>query len=181
MATSARIATAAYVPPGATAAPASISWASQAGPTGSSTVTAQIVDATGGVDSSSLTQYFTIPYIDAHTLSYPTWRYAYILWIAVGGGLVLWSIAYHLSGTRTGGSALGAWFRKWSIRRITWTKRVGGGDATVGASEKGDDAARGRKKVIWASPTYAQMICVVILIVVAVLASFAGDDYIKVR
>ncbi|GJN90577.1 hypothetical protein Rhopal_003589-T1 [Rhodotorula paludigena] len=179
MATSARVATAAYVPPGATAAPSSISWASQAGPTGSSTATAQIVDATGGVDSSSLTQYFTIPYIDAHTLSYPTWRYAYILWIAIGGGLVLWSIAYHLSGTRTGGSALGAWFRKWSVRRMTWTKRVGGGDAAVGASEKGDDAARGRKKVIWASPTYAQMICVAILIVVAVLASFAGDDYIK--
>ncbi|GAA6058177.1 hypothetical protein JCM3770_004081 [Rhodotorula araucariae] len=185
---SAVLATGTYVPPGArtsaaaaaatTTAKASISFASKAGPTGTATSSAQIVDATGGVDSSSLLQYFTRPYIDAHTLSKPTWRYAYILWFAIIGTLLLWSLAYHLSGssTRTGGSALGAWFRKWGIRRITWTRRVGG--ATSAAEEKGGDAARSRKKVIWSSPTVAQMLAVFTLIAVAILASFVGDDYI---
>ncbi|BGP48271.1 hypothetical protein JCM10450v2_004143 [Rhodotorula kratochvilovae] len=185
---SAVLATGAYVPPGArttaaaaaatTTAKASISFASKAGPTGTATSSAQIVDATGGVDSSSLLQYFTRPYIDAHTLSVPTWRYAYILWFAIGGALLAWSAVYHLSGssTRTGGSALGAWFRKWGIRRITWTRRVGG--AGSAAEEKGGDAARSRKKVIWSSPTVAQMLAVFTLIAVAVLASFVGDDYI---
>jgi len=187
-------ATVAYVPPDArttaaaaagatTTAKASISFASQAGRTGAGTATssALVADATGGVDSSSLLQYFTRPYIDAHTLSKPTWRYAYILWFVIVGILVLWSVAYHLSGssTRTGGSALGAWFRKFSIRRITWTRRVGAGGA---AAEKGEAAkGTGRKKVVFASPTVAQMIAVATLIVIAILASFLGDDYIKVR
>ncbi|BGP16347.1 hypothetical protein JCM10213v2_004349 [Rhodosporidiobolus nylandii] len=106
------------------AARTSVSYAQVASQTYTGTVTtsAQIVDSTGGVDSSSLLEYFTKPYLDAHTLSIPTWRYAYILWFAIVGILILWSIAYHLSGTGTGGSALGAWFRKWSIRRITWTR-----------------------------------------------------------
>ncbi|GAA5896172.1 hypothetical protein JCM8208_007549 [Rhodotorula glutinis] len=189
---SAVYATVSYIPPGArttaaaaagatTTAKASISFASQAGKTGAGTATssALVADATGGVDSSSLLQYFTRPYLDAHTLSKPTWRYAYILWFAIMGILVLWSLAYHLSGssTRTGGSALGAWFRKWSIRRITWTKRVGAGGT---AAEKGETAkGTGRKKVVWASPTVAQMIAVATLIVIAILASFLGDDYIK--
>lgn len=192
MSTSAVLATASYVPPGArttaaaaaatTTTKASISFASKAGATGAGTATssALVADATGGVDSSSLLQYFTRPYIDAHTLSKPTWRYAYILWFAIPGTLLLWSAAYHISGssTRTGGSAVGAWFRKWSIRRITWTRRVGSGGGSGAAAEKGD-GARSRKKVVWASPTVAQMIAVATLIVVAILASFVGDDYIR--
>ncbi|GAA5820025.1 hypothetical protein JCM11251_005451 [Rhodosporidiobolus azoricus] len=169
-----------------------ISWASRYTPTGTAaslsytgtvTTSAQIVDSTGGVDSSSLLEYFTKPYLDAHTLSIPTWRYAYILWIAIAGTLVLWSLIYHLSGSgsRTGGNAVGAWFRKWSIRRITWTKRVGG----AGAAEKGVGGVGGagegettRKKVVFASPTFAQIIAVLVLVGLALCVSFIGDDYI---
>ena len=184
----------AYVPPYATktttataAAGTSISFAQIATPSagssgggGTATMTAPITDSTGGVNANSLLDYFTKPYIDAHTLSLPTWRYTYILWFAILGTLIVWSIAYNLSGTGTGGSALGAWFRKWSIRRITWTKRVG---AKGGKAEEGHSPGTTgtRRKVIFASPTVAQMIAVGVLILVALLCSFVGDDYIAVR
>ncbi|GAA5975943.1 hypothetical protein JCM11641_002845 [Rhodosporidiobolus odoratus] len=155
--------------------------------TGSVTTSAQIVDSTGGVDSSSLLEYFTRPYLDAHTLSIPTWRYAYILWFIIIGTLILWSTVYHLSGTGTGGSAIGAWFRKISIRRITWTRSVGGSSGSGGRSkvgidpsavEEGTGASRTRKKVVWASPTLAQVVAVLVLIGAALCVSFIGDDYI---
>ncbi|GEM09818.1 ferric reductase transmembrane component 2 precursor [Rhodotorula toruloides] len=182
----------AYIPPFATRATTtaaaaatgttgSLSFARIASQTGSATTTAQIVDSTGGVDSSSLLLYFTRPYIDAHTLSMPTWRYAYILWFAIVGALIVWSAVYRLAGTGTGGSALGAWFRKWSIRRITWTKKVGGtgADSGTGEAEKGAQGTTGvRKKVVSASPTFAQMIAVGVLVLIALLVSFVGDDYI---
>ncbi|GAA5858165.1 hypothetical protein JCM1840_001066 [Sporobolomyces johnsonii] len=184
-----------YVPPFAAttagtaaggSASTSISFAHVASATGTGTATssASIVDSTGGVDSSSLLQYFTIPYIDAHSLSVPTYRYAYMLWFILLGILIIWSAAYHLSGTRTGGSSLGAWFRKWSIRRITWTKRVGGGGAKEVGKVQEEGGGRGattqttRKKVIWASPTFAQMITIGVLVVAALCLSFVGDDYI---
>ncbi|GAA5925650.1 ferric reductase family protein [Sporobolomyces koalae] len=183
-----------YVPPFATAAPTAgsgggsnagtgisfASIASRTAGTGTATSSAVIVDSTGGVDSSSLLEYFTKPYIDAHSLSIPSYRYAYILWFVIAGTLILWSIAYHLSGTGTGGSSLGAWFRKWSIRRITWTKRVGA--ASANESGPGHETARGtqttRKKVVWASPTFAQTITVLVLIASALCLTFIGPDYI---
>ncbi|GAA6040169.1 hypothetical protein JCM8097_004161 [Rhodosporidiobolus ruineniae] len=189
--------TGAYVPPGATTTAAAVasksasySFAAVAGTgtgTATATQTAAVADATGGVDSSSLLEYFTRPYLDAHTLSLPTWRYAYILWFVIVGTLILWSAVYHLARFSSGGSALGAWFRKWSIRRITWTKTVGGSEKggkqasqfgldQTGVQEGG--AARTRKKVVWASPTLAQTIPLVVLVAAALCVSFIGDDYI---
>ncbi|GAA5947950.1 hypothetical protein JCM3765_007042 [Sporobolomyces pararoseus] len=178
-----------YSAPFATAAPTAsaaagggttgISFASVASRTagsGTATSSAVIVDSTGGVDSSSLLEYFTKPYIDAHSLSIPSYRYAYILWFVIAGTLILWSIAYHLSGTGTGGSSLGAWFRKWSIRRITWTRRVGKESANT--QEEGKGTSSTRKKVVWASPTFAQTITVSVLIASALCLTFIGDDYI---
>ncbi|GAA5993813.1 hypothetical protein JCM5350_007858 [Sporobolomyces pararoseus] len=150
--------------------------ASRTAGTGTATSSAVIVDSTGGVDSSSLLEYFTKPYIDAHSLSIPSYRYAYVLWFVIAGTLILWSIAYHLSGTGTGGSSLGAWFRKWSIRRITWTKRVGKESGSM--QEEGKGTSTTRKKVVWASPTFAQTITVSVLIASALCLTFIGDDYI---
>ncbi|KAK4054460.1 hypothetical protein OIV83_000954 [Microbotryomycetes sp. JL201] len=139
----------------------------------SATTPIRIVDATGGVDSSSLLQYFTIPYIDAHTLSPPTWRYAYILWFVVLGTLVIWSVAHRLAGSGRGGSALGAVFRKFFVRRITITKKKKELDA-----ETGKKVAIGRKGVRFASPTFAQILTIMALIATAVCLSFVGPDYI---
>lgn len=104
-----------------------------------------------------------------------------MLWFVIAGILILWSIAYHLSGTGTGGSSIGAWFRKWSIRRMTWTKRVGGAGKETGKNqEEGRDAQATRKRVVWASPTFAQTITVLVLIGSALCLTFIGDDYIAV-
>lgn len=116
------------------------------------------------------------PYIDAHTLSIPTWRYAYILWFVVVGTLVIWSLAYHLSGASHGGTAWGAWFRKYSIRRIAIRGKTKRKDA-----EGGKSVVVGRKSVRWASPTFAQMAVVIALVAVALCLSFVGPDYISVR
>lgn len=69
---------------------------------------------------------------------------------------------------------MGAWFRKYSIRRIA-----------VGGKVKRKDAEGGEKKVVrskirFASPTYAQMATIVGLIGVALCLSFIGPDYIAV-
>ncbi|KAK4053901.1 hypothetical protein OIO90_003738 [Microbotryomycetes sp. JL221] len=143
----------------------------------SATTPIRIVDATGGVDSSSLLQYFTIPYIDAHTLSPPTWRYAYILWFVVIGTLVVWSIAHRLAGSGTGGTAVGALFRKYFVRRITFTKKKKLTDAEYDVST-GKHVQVGRKGVRFASPTFAQILTILALIVTSVCLSFVGPDYI---
>ncbi|KAM0791379.1 hypothetical protein ACM66B_005844 [Microbotryomycetes sp. NB124-2] len=140
----------------------------------SATTSIRIIDATGGVDSSSLLQYFTIPYIDAHTLSPPTWRYAYILWFVVVGTLVIWSVAHRLAGSGRGGSAFGAICRKFFVRRITITKKKKQLDA-----ETGKKIAVGRKGVRFASPTFAQILAISALIATAVCLSFVGPDYIS--
>ncbi|KAI5480795.1 ferric reductase transmembrane component 2 precursor [Pseudohyphozyma bogoriensis] len=175
-----------YVPPFATATAAattaaaaagtSLSFASVASYSGASsgtkTTSASIVDATGGVDSSSLLEYFTKPYLDAHVLSRPSWRYSYIFWIIVVFTLVVWSLAYQLSGP--GGGAVGAWFRKWSIRRIAF-----GGKLVP--TKDGVEPAKGdrRRTRMWASPTIAQMMAVVGLIGLALGLSLIGPDYIS--
>lgn len=177
------IATTADVPPLAAtsraaitaAGTATLSFASIGSFAGSSpTRTASIaVNTQGVVDSSSLLYYFTIPYIQAHSLSYPTWRYAYILWILTIGTLVLWSIATHAVG-KGGRGTLGAWFRKWSIRRITFE----GKGSQRGQGSEGQE--RRVRKRSWASPTIAQMLAVAGLIVMAVCLTVIGNDYIKV-
>ncbi|OAV97662.1 hypothetical protein PTTG_01140 [Puccinia triticina 1-1 BBBD Race 1] len=40
--------------------------------------------------------YFIVPYLDAHVLSPPSWRYAYIFWLFIPAVLVLWTLAYQL-------------------------------------------------------------------------------------
>ncbi|KAM0753167.1 hypothetical protein T439DRAFT_378880 [Meredithblackwellia eburnea MCA 4105] len=138
--------------------------------TGTATKTASIVDATGGVDSSSLLQYFYIPYSDAHSLSPPSWRYAYIMWMVLYGLLILWSIASHLS--PPGSGRFGAILRKYSIRRIVFS-----GKRKLGEQPKVNK--KGVRKRMVASPTIAQMFAIVALIALAFCLSLIGPDYLK--
>lgn len=90
-----------------------------------------------------------------------------MLWMAVVGTLVLWSIASHASGN---GGFVSAAFRKVGILRIAWgtgrrTEKSGGKTRTVG--KKG-----------WFSPTVGQMTAIVLLIGMAVCLSVLGDNYI---
>lgn len=67
---------------------------------------------------------------------------------------------------------MGAWFRKYSIRRISWGGKVK-------RDVEGKTVGKG-SRVRWASPTYAQMATIVGLIGVALCLSLVGPDYIAV-
>ncbi|PLW29817.1 hypothetical protein PCASD_25485 [Puccinia coronata f. sp. avenae] len=41
--------------------------------------------------------YFIVPYLDAHVLSPPSWRYAYIFWIFIAALLTIWTVAFQLT------------------------------------------------------------------------------------
>lgn len=56
----------------------------------------------------------------------------------------------------------------------------GTGKETGKVTEEGRDAQATRKKVVWASPTFAQTITVLVLIGSALCLTFIGDDYIAV-
>ncbi|KAL8278190.1 hypothetical protein RQP46_009363 [Phenoliferia psychrophenolica] len=163
-----------YHPPFATttASPsfASIGTLSYGGGTATSAAAAasstSIVDTNGGVNADSLLAYFTIPYLDAHSLSPPSWRYAYILVMVLMGIGALWSLAFQLSPHLRGG--IDASFRKFTIRRA-----VIGGKKSVGP---GGQEKRSRMR---ASPTIAQMLAIASLIVLAVCLSVIGPDYIS--
>ncbi|SCV72183.1 BQ2448_4877 [Microbotryum intermedium] len=155
--------------------------------TGTATATAagkpthtSIISTDGGIDSTSLLQYFTKPYIDAHSLSVPTWRYAYILWFAIAGVLIFWSLVYQLSGASKG-SALGAFFRKYSIKRfVIQTKKPK--KAKKGSMEEGRPApVVSRSRVRLASPTYAQIAVLLALVALSCCLSFLGVSYINPR
>lgn len=68
---SATVATVAYVPPHATAAPSTFTGTPTAVNFGTSTAQPGNTDV--------YLYYFIVPYLDAHVLSPPSWRYAYIV------------------------------------------------------------------------------------------------------
>ncbi|SCZ88186.1 BZ3500_MvSof-1268-A1-R1_Chr2-1g04245 [Microbotryum saponariae] len=139
-----------------------------------------IISTDGRIDSTSLLEYFTKPYIDAHSLSVPTWRYAYILWFAIAGVLILWSLVYQLSGASRG-SALSALFRKYSIKRfVIQTKKPK--KAQKGTEEEARPVpVVSRSRVRLASPTYAQIIVLLALVALSCCLSFLGVSYINPR
>ncbi|MBW0466924.1 hypothetical protein O181_006639 [Austropuccinia psidii MF-1] len=78
---SATIATVAYRPPLAT------------GTSSSTTVSYSTSTAQPGGTNIYL-YYFIVPYLDAHVLSPPSWRYAYIFWIFIPAVLAIWAFIY---------------------------------------------------------------------------------------
>ena len=111
---------------------------------------------------------FTKPYIVAHTLSTPTWRYTYCLYVLTFGVLVVWSILSQLGKS----SALSACFRKLAIRRLTFA----GWSRAPKPTAAGDRPPALRIK--WASPTVAQLVVVFGFVGVAAALTFSGDDYV---
>lgn len=111
---------------------------------------------------------FTKPYIVAHTLSRPTWRYAYCLYVLTFGVLVVWSILSQLGKS----SSISACFRKLAIRRLTFS----GWSRPQRTAPTGEKAPARRIK--WASPTVAQLVVVLGFVGVACALTFSGDDYV---
>lgn len=91
-----------------------------------------------------------------------------VMWMVIGGILLLSTIATQLNGG--GGSALGAIFRKITIRR-----------ATLGGKLKQVNTPKGpvtKRKKSWSSMTIAQILAISGILVVVTLAVMIGDDFI---
>lgn len=119
--------------------------------------------------SGSLLYYFTIPYLDAHVLSPPTYRYAYYLYFVIAAVFLLCIFATQFNERVTGGGIIGAWLRKMSIRRIV-----------IGGSKPGAAPGKnGKRRKGWASPTIAQLMGLFLLLLLAALVSILGPNYIS--
>ena len=114
---------------------------------------------------------FTKPYLDAHTLSYPSWRYSYIFWFVLAGLYVLW-VAFHRLHIR--GGALGASLRKLGMRKL--------GSSRQTAAVKPASASAGKQpKPVrsWSSPTLAQLFGLAVMLGFTFCICYIGPDFIN--
>jgi hypothetical protein len=100
-------------------------------------------------------------------MSTTTYRYAYMLWLAVTLVAVVVAIA-HITGRRT--TVLTVIWRKYTLRRRTWRKQ-----ASLRAIQKSKQPHRQP----YSLPSNAQLIAVIILFVAAALLCCVGPDYIS--
>ncbi|KAG8966878.1 hypothetical protein FRB90_010925, partial [Tulasnella sp. 427] len=105
-------------------------------------------------------------YLTIHKMSVITYRYAYLLWIIIAFGAVIFSVL-HLTGER--GGAFGARWAKWAVRRRTWRKK-----STLAAIRKSNQP----HKQPFSLPSNAQILSLVFLFVVPAILCTVGPDYI---
>ncbi|GJJ12119.1 hypothetical protein Clacol_006360 [Clathrus columnatus] len=106
-------------------------------------------------------------YLIIHRLSSPSYRYSYLLWIAVVLVFLL-SIAFHWNGRICGSYVNGLW-KKWGYRRRTWRKK-----------HSLAEARRKNKphKQPMPLPSNAQLLGLLVLLIITLALSFIGPDYI---
>ncbi|WVQ77459.1 hypothetical protein IAR50_007145 [Cryptococcus sp. DSM 104548] len=148
--TSAEIAASTYVPP----YKATTSYAQTPEVTGSVT-SALPVDPT--VAASATGADYATAYLDAHRMSWSSYRYIYLLWFVLAVLTLLYALSHHV---RLSGGSLGATYSKWGIKRRAF------GTATAG----------GRRTVL---PSNNLVLSVLVLVVVSVVLSVIGPDYIR--
>jgi hypothetical protein len=115
-------------------------------------------------------------------LSWPSFRYAYVLWIIIGGLLVLWAILHAIF--RGHGGVLSALMRKATVRRIPLgsSKVVRERKSRMYTGEKADyrqPAARVVQRSKWATPTVGQILACLCILVAVFGVSYFGDDYLS--
>ncbi|KAF8522267.1 hypothetical protein BU17DRAFT_45155 [Hysterangium stoloniferum] len=148
-----------FVPPFAGSTASAIS---ANGPTSTSSVSNPNPSTPALLDDHEwITAYLTI-----HQLSAPSYRYMYILWLAVVLVFLIFAVL-HWTGRR--GGVLGGLWNKWSLRRRTWRKQ----HSLAEAKRKN----RPHKQPT-SLPSNAQLLSLVVLCVAALLLSFLGPDYI---
>ncbi|KAJ1309512.1 hypothetical protein OPQ81_006286 [Rhizoctonia solani] len=106
-------------------------------------------------------------YLVIHKMSTTSYRYAYMLWLAITLVTVVVAVA-HIMGRRT--TVLGVIWRKYTLRRRTWRKQ-----ASLRAIQKSKQPHRQP----YSLPSNAQLIAVTILFVAAALLCCVGPDYIS--
>lgn len=105
-------------------------------------------------------------YLTIHTMSSPSYRYAYLLWFGVIIVFVIFALL-HWTGGR--GGAVGALWSKWTLRRRTWRKK-----RALEAARRNPAAHRQP----FSFPSNAQLISFFLLTVFSLCACFIGPDYI---
>nr|XP_018261062.1 uncharacterized protein I303_06781 [Kwoniella dejecticola CBS 10117]OBR83220.1 hypothetical protein I303_06781 [Kwoniella dejecticola CBS 10117] len=100
---------------------------------------------------------YATAYLQAHMMSWPSYRYAYLLWfvfIALAG---IYALAHHL---RLSGGSIGLGYKKWGMKRKPIGRKARGG-------------ARGM-----ALPSNSALIAIAIFTIVSCVLALIGSDYI---
>ncbi|KAI0079918.1 hypothetical protein K474DRAFT_1574151, partial [Panus rudis PR-1116 ss-1] len=108
-----------------------------------------------------LTAYLTI-----HSLSDASRVYSYILWIAIGIVLAIFSLVHHL-GLR--GGYIGAYWTKWAVRRRTWRKKH-----SLAVAAKLGQPHRQPKSL----PSNGQILALTALVIGTLALCYIGPDYL---
>ncbi|KIR59289.1 ferric-chelate reductase [Cryptococcus bacillisporus CA1873] len=148
--TSAEVAASSYVPP----YKATTSYAQSPEVTGSIT-SALPVNPTVSSSAISGADYATA-YLEAHMMSWPSYRYAYLFWIILAGLAAIYALSHHL---RLSAGSLGAGYSKWGMRR------------------KGLGTKDGRRGTIL--PSNNILLSIAFLIALSVVLCLVGYDYIN--
>ncbi|KAK8853337.1 hypothetical protein IAR55_004041 [Kwoniella newhampshirensis] len=110
------------------------------------------------VSSTSSDSDYAAAYLVAHRLSWPSYRYAYLLWMVLALLTAIYALAHHL---RLSGGSLRAAFKKWAMRRRPVGKKTAGG-------------VRGR-----ALPSNGAMVAIAIIVIISCVLALIGSDYIQ--
>ncbi|CAL1704471.1 unnamed protein product [Somion occarium] len=105
-------------------------------------------------------------YLTVHSLSDASKVYSYILWIAIGVILLVYSIVHRLG---LKGGYIGALWSKWALRRRTWRKK----HALAMAVKK-----REPHKQPKSLPSNAQILSLTALVVGSLALAYIGPDYL---
>ncbi|CAH7690986.1 ferric reductase like transmembrane component-domain-containing protein [Phakopsora pachyrhizi] len=106
--------------------------------------------------------YFIVPYLDAHVLSPPSWRYAYIFWIFVAALLVIWTVFYRL--------------KRYSNLRIPQSASRLAHGLTIRRLNTNHTE---QKKWYSSQITFGHFIAFITFTVILLAVSLVGDDYIS--
>ncbi|KAG1756729.1 uncharacterized protein EDB91DRAFT_32712 [Suillus paluster] len=105
-------------------------------------------------------------YLTIHSLSVPSRRYSFFLWIVVVFFFLAFAVL-HWTGSR--GGFLGTHWTKWSLRRRTWRKKH-----NLALALKRNDPRRQPSPL----PSNAQLLCLTLLLGGSLALTFIGPDYI---
>ncbi|KIJ68920.1 hypothetical protein HYDPIDRAFT_79795 [Hydnomerulius pinastri MD-312] len=105
-------------------------------------------------------------YLTIHSLSVPSRRYSFLLWLAVVLIFLVFAIL-HWTGSR--GGLIGAYWTKWTLRRRTWRKKH-----SLARARRTDQPHRQPISL----PPNAQLLCLSVLTLACLALAFVGPDYI---
>jgi hypothetical protein len=108
-------------------------------------------------------------YLKIHALSHATWRYAHILWLAIGLVAFTFAATHLLAVLGLRLSVIGAYWSKWYLRRRTWRKK----HSLAQAKKSGQP-----HKQPLLLPSNAQLLTLSALTIASLAATFLGPDYI---